>query len=734
MMLSVLTSQCRSVNAEELPATGGNFGGVGLIESRNARFRDDGTLEAGASLRRQQQFYFLSFQALPFLESTFRLSERLNGTTGSGTTTDRSFDLKLRLLEEGDWSPALAIGLQDLIGTGIYAGEYLVASKRWHGLDFSLGLGWGRLGTEADLSNPLRVASDHFGTRTRDVGRGGTLRTDFFQGRDAALFGGVEYSVPPVVTPLGLIEGVRAKVEWSGDALRDERGGYPARTSGLRGEARTRINAGLQWSNEWLDAGLHFVNGTDLLFRLSFRVDPANPPRAAPSSFQVPMVSGKSEGVASHRRRGPSAETIEVGSAFAGHPDDGDPSSLPATPSADAELAERVFAALEQAGFRPLAFGLDGAEARIAVAGGRYRTLAQVSRRIALATEPLLPRQASMLRVSWWLAGAEVAKVLTPRAALLGAAPGSPAGSPEEAFAETELLSADGSIWPDAVRAPVFSVSYGVEPRLNLILGDPTRTLRWQAGVAAGARLDLGSGFGVAGSVSQVLVGNLENGFPSDSRLPHVRSDYALYAREGKTSIPGFYAERIWNVGPDVFARAAAGLLEPMFGGASGEMLWRSRDQPWALGLDLNWVKQRDYDGLLGFRKYSVATGHASLYADLPVWNLYGVLRAGRYLAGDWGGTVEIGRRFDSGIEVGGFATFTDVPFSRFGEGSFDKGIYVRVPLSLFGSDTRSVGTALIRPVQRDGGQRLAVDNPLFGFTRDGRADALRRGVAGYAQ
>ena len=40
------------------------------------------------------------------------------------------------------------------------------------------------------------------------------------------------------------------------------------------------------------------------------------------------------------------------------------------------------------------------------------------------------------------------------------------------------------------------------------------------------------------------------------------------------------------------------------------------------------------------------------------------VLRAGRYLAGDWGATVELGRRFDSGIEVGAFATFTDVPFS----------------------------------------------------------------------
>jgi hypothetical protein len=150
-----------------------------------------------------------------------------------------------------------------------------------------------------------------------------------------------------------------------------------------------------------------------------------------------------------------------------------------------------------------------------------------------------------------------------------------------------------------------------------------------------------------------------------------------------------------------------------MFAGVSGEVLWRPHDSPIAVGLDLNWVAQRAFDQGFGLRDYRVATGHLSLYADLPWWNLYAVGRAGRYLAGDWGGTLEIGRRFDSGIEVGAFATLTDVPFSRFGEGSFDKGIYVRIPLDLFGAPARGRAEALIRPVQRDGGQRLAVDNPL---------------------
>ena len=729
----LLVDLCQQGHAEEVPATGGSFGGVGLIESRNARLREDGTLEAGAALRRQRRFYFLSFQALPFLETTFRLSERLNGTTGSGTTTDRAFDLKLRLLEESDWTPALAVGLQDVIGTGIYAGEYLVASKRWHDFDFSLGVGWGRLGTQADFSNPLRLASDRFSDRRRDVGRGGTLRTDFFQGRNAALFGGIEYTVPPVVTPFGVVDGLRAKVELSGDALRDERGGYPGRTSDLRGQARTRINAGLQWSNEWLDAGLYFVNGTDLLLRVSFRIDPARPPRASPLTPAAALRDG--QGRIPPKPMGRTREDADW--------PEGTPHTNVVRPrphhssereNSDSDLARRVFEALEQAGFRPLAFGLEANEARIAVSGGPYRTLAQTMARVAKATDPWLPREASVLRLSWWIAGTEVARTSASRATLLRAGQGSATGSPEEALAETELSAAEGPIWPESTRAPAFSASYGVEPRLNLILGDVSRTLRWQAGVAVGGRLDFGAGFGVAGALSQVLLGNLDSALPSDSQLPHVRSDYALYAREGRTSIPGLYAERIWNVGPDVFARATAGLLEPMFGGVSGEVLWRPRDRAWALGLDVNWVKQRDYDGLLGFRNYSVTTGHASLYADLPFWNLYGILRTGRYLAGDWGATIEIGRRFDSGIEVGGFATFTNVPFSRFGEGSFDKGIYVRVPLDLFGSDTRSVGTALIRPVQRDGGQRLSVDNALWSLTRDGRVDAFRRGVEGFGR
>ncbi len=683
---------------DEVPATGSNFGGVGLIETRNARFRPDGTLEAGAAIRNQRRFWFVSFQALPFLEATFRLAERLNGTTGEGITTDRSFDLKLRLVDEGAWTPAIAIGAQDIIGTGIYSGEYIVASRRWGRVDVTAGMGWGRMATGQDLTNPLIEVSPSFATRPRDVGQGGTLTNTYFRGQYAGVFGGVEVSLPPLPTPWGDVDGFRFKAEYSSDNLRDERGGYPANTTNLRGQAASRFNAGLQWSNDSVDAGLFGVNGTDLLFRLSLRMNPDDPPNIArPPPPPMPAR----------------------------------PPPDPATP-AEASLAAEVFSALRAAGLQPVAFGIEGAEARIAVTGGGFRTIAQIATRTLRAVNGLLPDDVQMLRLAWWNAGVEVSEMLIPRAVL--EAVGRREASPEEAYAAAFLLPAETQVWRGATRAPGPFFNWGVAPRLNIILGDPSRTARYQFGVALGGRVELGAGFAVAGAVGQALFGNMAGGAPSDSVLPRVRSDYALYAADGTTTVPALYVERIWTPRPDFFARVTAGLLEPMFGGISTELLWRPEASPVALGVDVNYVRQRSTEQQFGFRDYSVGTGQASLYADLPLWNLYTVLRAGRYLAGDWGGTVELGRRFDSGIEVGGFATFTDVSAARFGEGSFDKGIYVRLPLLLFGAQTRDVGTVVIRPVQRDGGQRLAVDSPLWSVTREGRADALRRGMAGFAQ
>jgi hypothetical protein len=167
-----------------------------------------------------------------------------------------------------------------------------------------------------------------------------------------------------------------------------------------------------------------------------------------------------------------------------------------------------------------------------------------------------------------------------------------------------------------------------------------------------------------------------------------------------------------------------------MFGGVSGELLWKPVGSRLALGVEANYVKQRAFSGL-GFQDYSVATGHASAYYEFGNGYL-GQVDVGRYLAGDIGATVTLAREFENGWKVGGFFTLTDVSSEDFGEGSFDKGINLTIPVNWFlGTPTKQTNSMTIRPIQRDGGQRLEVPGRLYDQVRSGHRNALEQNWSG---
>jgi hypothetical protein len=179
---------------------------------------------------------------------------------------------------------------------------------------------------------------------------------------------------------------------------------------------------------------------------------------------------------------------------------------------------------------------------------------------------------------------------------------------------------------------------------------------------------------------------------------------------------------------PDLYGRLSGGLLEEMFAGVDGEILYRPYNRRWAIGLDLNHVIQRDFNELFRLRSYQVTTGHLSLYYKLPFYDLQSALHVGRYLAGDKGATFELSREFAGGVRVGAFVTRTNVSAHQFGEGSFDKGILITIPLDvLLGAPTRSFASYVYRPLTRDGGQRLSISRPLFDATDGYDAERLSR-------
>ena len=146
-----------------------------------------------------------------------------------------------------------------------------------------------------------------------------------------------------------------------------------------------------------------------------------------------------------------------------------------------------------------------------------------------------------------------------------------------------------------------------------------------------------------------------------------------------------------------------------MYGGIAVEALFRPRAENWAVGLNVNRVRQRDFDQQFSFRDYEVTTGHLTLYHRFYPLAIESELSVGRYLAGDFGSTVSVARVFTSGARIGLFATKTDVSSEEFGEGSFDKGFFFTMPFDLFLPKSTKGSLGLhFRPLTRDGGQKVS--------------------------
>ena len=127
-----------------------DFGVTGLIDIPTARMSADGTLTTTAAIQSRTNSYAITYQATPWLEGTFRYTGFNEFFTGIVITRQR-----LGLWPEQKYLPQVAVGIRDLVGTGVCGAEYLVASKEIGNFDFTLGMGWGRLAGKGDINNPL---------------------------------------------------------------------------------------------------------------------------------------------------------------------------------------------------------------------------------------------------------------------------------------------------------------------------------------------------------------------------------------------------------------------------------------------------------------------------------------------------------------------------------------------------------------------------------------------------
>lgn len=665
----------------------GTYGTPGLIDMPTAHSLPDGQVQFTSSYSSAGFRNTLGFQLAPRIYGTFRYAYiRDYDFGGTRSRYDRSFDLHVQLLTENARRPGLALGLRDFGGTGIYAGEYLVATKTLADrLSLTAGLGWGRLASEGGFRSPLCSLADRFCDRpaSNAGGLSTTGQLDFgnwFRG-DMALFGGMHWQVNDRLSLMA---------EYSSDAYEPEssRGIFSP-------EIPVNLGASYRFDNGLSLSG-YLLYGTEVGVQLSYGLNPANPPSGAGLEPAAPVTQPR--------------DKVALASWNL-------PERAPDQPDAEAVLRARLAAA----GLRLEGLRLSADSATLALQNLRYGARAQAigraNRILANTLTPEITRFEIILQEN----GVAQTRIITQR---------------DDFYALEHDL--DGA-WRSLARAQISDAAQplldsGVFPRFDYRLGpyatlsffDPDDPLRYDLGVQANASWSLRPGLSLSGQLRQPIIGNLDDASrPSDSVLPRVRSDWQRYAAESNLELNHLVADYRWRPASNWFARVTGGYLEPMFGGLSAEALWYPVDSRIALGVEVNYARQRDFDMLFGFQDYDVITGHGSVYYDLG-GNYHAQLDLGRYLAGDWGATFSLDREFNNGFKLGGFFTLTDVSSEEFGEGSFDKGIRLEIPLSWFtGRPSPQRVTQIIRPVLRDGGARLVVPGRLYESTRSQRAPRL---------
>jgi len=288
-----------------------------------------------------------------------------------------------------------------------------------------------------------------------------------------------------------------------------------------------------------------------------------------------------------------------------------------------------------------------------------------------------------------------------------------------EAFSKTYLDGDDGS--PISFRSEGGDLGkVRVAPGLGFYFNDPSGALRYEMFINAQYGKQMGEGLFFNSAVELTLKQNVSGvRQASNSLLPHVRTDIAEYKKNGKFKLTQAVLNKFYYPSQRVYVRTSAGIYEEMFGGVGGQALYIPENAPWVLDVSVDALKQRDVGGGLAFREYSTVTALAALHYRFQSENLTAVVRAGRFLARDLGARFELKRRYRSGFEVGLWYTLTNgrditTPGSP-AHPYRDKGVFMSIPFnSMLTKDTQAVPKVAISPWTRDVGQMVASPGDLY--------------------
>jgi hypothetical protein len=664
-------------------------GQSGYINMPSAWVEPDGTFSAGYSYDSPYGSTWFSATVLPLLQLTGRyvsitgtpafVSADGNYGRGYGRYKDKVFDAKLNIWKESDWMPAASVGATDLLGTELFKGQYLVLTKTF--------------GTPKNIE-----ASIGYGRK-----------------RPSGFFAGARWA--PLSTP-----GWAVVAEFDANNYKND---YRAVDTGAAAHEKGPA-VGLEYRWGWLGAQVarhrdHF--SANAYVSIPFSQRDFIPKVFEPAPFDAKTAPARVSGAEWQQNGSHGAELVQalVKQDFKNVRVEFEDGALKLTLTNN--RISNMGRAIGRAARTALAFAPDKTR-KIQIT---YTKLEQ-----PIATYEFLDLQS----LTDYLTGLVDRETFLQTVTIRYAQPYDNIRSDQAG-----LLAAVGDqegklavqMGRDGEMVQVASEDreanrFKVQPKVSFFFNDPSGALRYELWAAINYDRRLGEGLYLNSDLKLTALETVSGVTqPSNSLLPHVRTDVADYKRGGRFKLNRLMLNKYMMPAERVYARLSGGLYEEMYRGIGGQVLYLPKDTRWAADLNVDALQQRGFKGWLDKRDYQTVSGFASLHYKLP-YDVTATARAGRFLAKDNGVRLEFKRRFPSGMEIGAWYAKTSAkditnpgtPSSPYN----DKGVFLSVPLNIMlPFDSQNTASVALSPWTRDVGQMVASPGDLYDMIEQPRRD-----------
>ncbi|EMF7412550.1 YjbH domain-containing protein [Vibrio parahaemolyticus] len=680
-----------------------DYGGVGLMQMPTGRMAPEGEFNFSVTSNNEYLFYNATIQVMPWAEATIRYTivDGLPYCTdprfcGDNEYTDKGIDFKFRLLEESQYVPEVSFGIRDFAGTGLFDSEYFAATKQYSNknlgtFDFTLGIGWGSLGSRGNITNPACKISDRFCNRPDDYQlTGGTTNYDRFFKGPAALFGGIEYQT--------LHEPLRFKVEYDSN---DYSGDFPVVQGGIDMTPHTPWNFGALYRVGIADFRLSYERGDTLVAGLT--------------------LSTNFNDMPSFWRDTPTPEVK-----------DNQPEEL-----SDVDW-ERVTEDLDKiAGYKQTQVFVNGNTVSVVGEQKKYRDRNEAHEKAAAVLYNEMPTHIDTYTINERSRGLVGEQTIISKDKYRDFA--------EVNYINPNIEDATSTSSEKPKGKPAYDdferFDWGFAPKLVQTLGNAEDFYLFSIGLSGSASYWLTDNLEIGGSLYWDWYNNYDKFNyvtpPDGTTVPRVRTMFRAYQNEHAVTMSNLQLTWFQEYSNTMDQQFYAGYLESMFAGVGTEFLYRPQGANWAIGADVNVISQRDPQSYFGVydekwqnvpeygRPFQVIdkgfTGFVSGYY-YPQWDFLQDLMiqvdVGQFLAGDVGTQINVSKQFKSGVIAGAFASFTDLSAEEFGEGSFTKGFYLSIPFDIMTvKPSNNRANFSWQPLTRDGGQKLGRKYNLIELT-----------------